>query len=115
MSEEIPLFIHWTDVLKWMLTKTEKFPKRVRFTFSTRIDNLALDVLDRIVQARYTADRVPILDQINLDLERMRVLLRICHELQYLDHNGYERASRDIERAGEMVGGWRRKSIGSKR
>jgi|GEM_PF-5129134 len=34
------LFTHWYEVTKWLLARTEKFPKRVRFTFSSRIDNL---------------------------------------------------------------------------
>ena len=47
--KEIPLFIHWERTLNDLLDRTMKFPKRVRFTFSNRIDNHALDVMERVV------------------------------------------------------------------
>jgi len=49
-----------------------------------------------------------ILRRIDLDLEKLRVLLRICHDLRYLDGKGYEFASRQINEAGKMIGGWRK-------
>jgi hypothetical protein len=36
------------DFLEWLMPATEKFPKRARFSFSQRIDNLALDVADTL-------------------------------------------------------------------
>ncbi len=32
--EELPIFTHWVQFLEWLLPATERFPKRVRFTFS---------------------------------------------------------------------------------
>lgn len=53
MTEEFQIFIKWSEFLKWLLNTTEKFPKKVRFTFTTRIDNLALDILEDIIEFRY--------------------------------------------------------------
>ena len=89
-----------------MLSRTEKFPKRVRFTLSSRIDNLALDVLEKIVEARYTKDKSAALTQASLLVEKLRVLLRISHEEGHLDHKGFEHAARNIDEAGRMLGGW---------
>jgi len=36
------------------------------------------------------------------------VLLRMCYDLRYLDAKGYEFASRQINEAGKMIGGWRK-------
>ena len=104
----MPLFVHWEKTLKDILSRTEKFPKRVRFTLSSRLDNLALDVLEKLIEARYTRDKSAVLAQANLSLEKLRVLLRICHEERHLDHRGYEYAARNIDEAGRMVGGWLR-------
>ncbi len=106
MKEELPLFVLWTEFLEWLLHKTEKFPKSVRFTFSSRIDNLALDALEKLIVARYSSSRKQVLHRLNLDLEKLRVLLRICNRMGYLDHKGYEYASRKIDEAGRMTGGW---------
>jgi hypothetical protein len=36
---------------------TEKFPKRARYSFSGRIENLALDVAEDLVEARYSREK----------------------------------------------------------
>jgi ADP-dependent phosphofructokinase/glucokinase len=53
MGDELQLFIKWTEFLKWLLNRTEKFPNKVRFIFTARIDNLALDILEDIIEFRY--------------------------------------------------------------
>lgn len=106
MSPDLPLFDLWTRVLAWLLTHTEKFPKSIRFTFSSRIDNLALDILESIIEARYSRHKLEKLKSININLEKLRVLLRICHDSGYLDHRAYEYAAIQLWEAGKMVGGW---------
>ena len=108
MIPEPPLFLLWYDFIKWSLDKTEKFPKKVRFSISNRIDNLILDIMEGIVEARYSGNKKDILKRIDLNMERLRVLFRLCHDMQFLDHKGYEYASKKINEAGKMVGGWRR-------
>ena len=105
-GEDLPVFVRWMEFLRWMLPTTEKFPKKVRFTFSNRIDNLALDVVEDLVEARYSRRKAERLKAINMTLERLRVLLRICHELHYLPHESYEFAMRSLDEVGRMVGGW---------
>ena len=73
-SVELPLFVHWEKTLSDIFSRTEKFPKRVRFAFSSRIDNLALDILEKIVEARYAKDKSAALAHASLSLEKLRVL-----------------------------------------
>ena len=96
----------WMEFLEWLLPTTEKFPKRVRFTFADRINNLALDIVEDLVEARYTRDKRLLLQRVNLRLEKLRILLRLCHRLRYLPHQGYEHASRSLNEVGRMLGGW---------
>ena len=108
MTPDPPLFVLWYDFSKWLLGKTDKFPKKVRFSFSNRIDNLALDIMEGIVEARYAGSKKEILRRTDLNMEKLRILLRMCHDHQYLDTKGYEFASKKINEAGKMVGGWRK-------
>lgn len=94
------------DLLKWLLVTTEKFPKSVRFTFVDRINNLALDVLEDLIQARYTRNRLSILRDSNIRIEKLRVVLRICHELRYLSYKSYQHAMFSLNEVGKMLGGW---------
>jgi hypothetical protein len=106
MDEDLPVFVRWMDFVKWLLPTTEKFPKKVRFSFSNRLDNLALDVVEDLVEARYSRRKIEKLKAVNLKLERLRVLLRLCHDMEYLPHRSYEFAMRSLDEVGRMVGGW---------
>ncbi len=108
MTPEPPLFVLWYDFLKWLIEKTEKFPKKVRFSFSNRIDSLALDIGEGIIEARYSNSKKDVLRGIDLNMEKLRVILHMCNDFRYLDNKGYEFASRRINEAGKMVGGWRK-------
>lgn len=107
-NDDLPIFSRWLSFLEWLLPTTEKFPKRVRFTFADRINNLALDIVEDLVDARYTRDKAPILQRINLRLEKLRILLRLCHGQGILPHGGFEHAARAINEVGRMLGGWLR-------
>lgn len=111
MPDEIPvIFLRWEALVGWLLQRTAKFPRRVRFTLSQRIDNLALDIFERLIEARFSRQRAPILRQINLDLEKLRLLLRLCHSQQILDHRAFVYAIEGIDEVGRMAGGWRKQS-----
>lgn len=105
-NEDLPVFVKWMDFLEWLLPVLEKFPKRVRFTFCDRMTALALDIVEDLVEARYSTQRSMHLSRINLRLEKLRVLLRLSHRLHYLDHKRYEHAMNDIGEVGRMIGGW---------
>ena len=113
--EELPIFTRWMAFLEWLLPTTEKFSKRVRFTFADRINNLALDIVEDLVEARYSRDKGRILKRINLRLEKLRILLRLCHRLKYLPHQGYEHAMRALNEVGRMLGGWIKQQEGETR
>jgi hypothetical protein len=107
IAEELQLFIKWSEFLKWLLNTTEKFPKKVRFTFTTRIDNLALDILEDIIEFRYDRKaRQSGFMKINIKFEKLRILLRFCHELQYISTKQFEYAIMHINDVGKMTGAW---------
>ena len=110
MGDELPLFAHWEKVLGDLLDRTAKFPKHARFTFTTRVDNLALDVLEALVETRFAAGgrKAGLLREADVKLAKLRVLLRLCQARRFLPGHGYEHVMRGIDEAGRMVGGWRR-------
>ncbi|MDP2361494.1 MAG: diversity-generating retroelement protein Avd [bacterium] len=112
MADELPLFTHWNRFLDWLLDRLERFPKDARFTISQRMANLALDVLEAIIEATYTKERAPILQRLNLTLEKLRVLTRLCHRRHYLSDAQYEFAARGLLEAGRMTGGWLKHATG---
>jgi len=90
----------------WLIPTLEKFPRGQRFLLGDRIETAALDVLDLLIQATYTRERQAMLRAANLGLERLRILSRLAHDLEYLDHRRYEFAARSIDGVGRFIGAW---------
>ena len=109
---ELPIFIKWTDFMKWLLITVEKFPKKVRFTFSDRIINLTLDIVEDLIEARYSRQKVATLRRANLNLEKIRILWRICFELRVIPQKTYEHAIYSVNEVGKMIGGWLKQQEG---
>jgi len=108
MREDFPVFVKWVDATDWILDCVERFPKSVRFTLSGRIGNLALDVLEGIVEAIYSKKRADILGRINLYIEKLRVLFRISFKRGYLSKRQFEYVSELLDSTGKMAGGWKK-------
>lgn len=113
LDDDLPIFIKWMDFLKWIFVTTDKFPKSVRFTLVDRIHNLTLDVLEDLIQARYSRNRISLLRSVNIKLEKLRIILRICHELRYLPHKSFQYAIFSLNGAGKMLGGWIKQQEGT--
>lgn len=90
----------------WLIPTIEQFPRSQKFLLGDRMQTGALDVLEGLVDAAYTANRNTILQRVNLGLEKLRFLIRLANELHYLDLRRYEFAARALEEIGRMVGGW---------
>jgi len=114
MVEAPALLGRWEQVVDDLLDRTARFPKVVRFTFAARMENLALDVLEEIVEARYAGrgGKAEALRRADARLARLRVLVRLAHGRRYLDPKGYEHVARGMDEAGRMLGGWRRQVEG---
>lgn len=110
MAKDFPLFTKTYDLTGWILDRTQKFPKSTRFTFGQRIDNLALDVLEAVVEACYSKQSSGILREANRKLSRLRILLRMSTDRKYVSLRQYHFAGEKIDELGRMVGGWLKRS-----
>ena len=84
----------------------ERFPRTARFTLGDRLVNSSLNLIELITDAIYTRERGPLLNRVNQELERQRVLFRIAHDRRYLSIAQYEHIAKALDEAGRMTGGW---------
>ena len=91
--------------LAWLAPVVAKFPKSHKFTLGDRIEAIALDVLEALIEATYTRERTQHLRRANLGIEKLRFLLRLAADLRLLDRRRYEHAARTLDDTG-LVGGW---------
>ena len=96
------------QLVRWLIPTVERFPRRQKFLLGDRIRSTALAGLERLVEATFTRSRSRLPDRVNVDLDKLRLLLRLAKELGHLDTRRYEHAARRIDEVGRLVGGWRR-------
>ena len=94
------------DVIMWLLGRVEKFPRSQKFTLGDRIVNTSLDILDTLIEATYTRKRLPLLQKANVQLEKLRFLIRLCHDFKLLSSKQYAYISNEINEVGKLIGGW---------
>jgi hypothetical protein len=92
-EKELAIITTTYDLVKWSCQHTGKFPRNHRFVLGERIERRLYDLLETLIQARYTRARQPLLRQPNLSLEVLRFQMRLAHDLQCLRTNSYRPAS----------------------
>lgn len=103
-----PIQTSLVELLDWTLSRTADLPKSQRFTFGQRLDQTTLDTLELAVRALHLPARrkLPLIEDINLQLEVLRVLWRIVHERRWISAQQLVFVIGRIDECGRMVGGW---------
>lgn len=107
---QYPLFEHWYKTSDWILDRCERMPKHIRYTVSGRMINLCLETTELIIEAIYTKEKIALIRQINLNLEKLRIFFRLSHDRGYISHTQYIFVQQEINTAGKMCGGWLKQS-----
>ncbi len=98
---------HYRFIL-WLVPAVGRFPRSQKFLLGDRIQGVALDVLEALIEATYTRQREMLLVRANLGIEKLRFLFRLARDLRYLDARRYEFAARALDDTGRKIGAWRK-------
>jgi hypothetical protein len=106
--ERPPLHTATSAWLGWTLDRTASLPKNARFTFGQRLDNLTLDALLLVTRAVFSprSDKPPLLRELNLLLEQLRVLWRLVEQRGWISQQQLLFANGRLDELGRMTGGW---------
>jgi len=113
-NEELMVITKTYDLVLWSCNHTSKFPRNHRFVLGDRIERTLYDLLETLIQAKYSRDRKPFLDDANLKLEVLRFQVRLAKDLQCLRANSYQFASKQINEIGKLVGGWLKSRVSNR-
>ena len=108
MSQELKIITHTYDLLIWTLGHTAKFPRSHRFGLGQRIEDKLHELLDHLVEAKFTGDKAEILRQASLRVEQLRLLYRVAKDLQILSMRSQRYGLERLQEIGRQLGGWRR-------
>lgn len=112
---EYPIFSKTYDLIAWLVPHTQKFPKSQRFVMAKRVEDAALNFQALIIKARKVtgAARAEVLLLADVELEVLRVSLRLCQDLKLLSFAQYEHVSKQVVEVGNLLGAWRNPKKGT--
>jgi len=111
MPDNTPIIVTKVyDLLLWMLPKLAKFPKNERYLLGQRIENMLLDILEILIEASFTKEKLSLLRRANLNLEKLRFLVRLAKDVHYINIKTYEYQAKAVNEIGKMIGGWIRQN-----
>ena len=64
-------------VIEWFIPQIEKLPRSRRFTLGERIESRLLELLELLIEAAYSRNKIPLLQQANLKIDLIRHLWRL--------------------------------------
>ena len=106
MLRDLKVFQKTYDIFLYLQQVLKKFPKSERFTLTQRIENTILNVLQAIIQANHESDKSDALKQTSVELEKLRILIRLSKDLKFMSIQEYEILSGYMVEIGKMIGGW---------
>ena len=109
---ESPLFVKTRDFTVWLFRHTAKFPRQYRHTLTERLENHALSFAECLGRALIMKD-TDALASADLELWKMRQLLRIAHQLNILSARLLGVASESLAELGRLLGAWQKKATGT--
>jgi hypothetical protein len=106
MSPELPVIQKSYDFLVWTVGHAVKLPRARKFSLGDRLEKQVYGVLEDLLRAKFTKDRVAPLESVNLNLEILRFQFRLARDLKCLSVSSYGFAAKEVNEIGQMVGGW---------
>ena len=110
MPDEPAAVTRTYQLILWAAPQVNKYPRDHRFTLGDRTVNHLYDLLELLVQASYTRDKLVLLERAALEVDLLRHMLRLGKDLEVLGLRQYEHGVRLLDDIGRQVGGWRKAS-----
>lgn len=104
--QELPIIQKTYDLIKWYVPILNRLPRDHKFTLGDRITTGLYDLLEGLIRARYSPDRLPQLEALNFQLDLLRHQTRLLMDFQLVAVNRYEYAGRLLNGIGSDLGGW---------
>ncbi len=111
MIDQLAIFEKTYQLILWLFPTVHKFPKAQRFVLGQQIENTALDLLRGIIAANQERDRLFILKRVSVDLDTLRLLIRLAKDLDFISVRQYVFAAERVNEIGRLLGGWMRSAV----
>ena len=104
--EELPIIQKTYDLIKWYVPILNRLPRNHRFTLGERMITGLYEILEGLIQARYSKNKIAQLTALNTKLDILRYQTRLLAEFTLMDTQRYEYVAKQINAIGIDLGSW---------
>ena len=104
----VPITQKTYDFYKLLLSHVLRFPKIERYATGGTLQDETLELLKCLLAASSTSGppKGDHLKRASLQLETVKVFVRLAYDIRAVDQKGYIRLQEDLQEIGRMLGGW---------
>ena len=108
MSEELKVIQKLYDHIKWISPIINRLPRDRKFTIGDRILNKLYDILELLIEAKYTtaSKKMEILKRVNILLETVRFYQRLLRDENLWSKKRFTYAFENVNTIGQNLGAW---------
>ena len=99
------------DLVRELMERVDRYPRSHKLLLGDRTLTTAYDLFDLLLEAKYSRDKVALLDRANFILERLRFQIRLAHDSRLLNAPALGLLARQMDEVGRLLGGWRRSRL----
>ena len=103
---ELPIIQKTYDLIQWYVPILNRLPRNHKFTLGDRIITGLYDLLEGLIKARYSRDKLVQLQRLNTGLDILRYQTRLLLDFKVMDLERFEYVGRLILDIGNDLGGW---------
>ena len=108
MKQELPIIQKTYDLVKWYVPILNKLPREHKFLLGDRIATGLYDLLEGLILARYSSNKLPQLKALNGRLDLLRHQTRLLLDFELMSTQRYKYVNQLINGVGQELGGWMR-------
>lgn len=94
------------DLIQWYIPHLTKLPREYKFSLGERMMTSLFELLDELISARYSKEKLQQLRDTNNRLEKMRYQTRMLLDFKLIDGQRFGHASKLINEVGVDLGNW---------
>lgn len=106
MAEDLKIMQKVFDMMEYGYAALAQFPKSEKFALCTDIKHSMDVMLERCIEAQKKYFKKTTLQDMDIEVMKLRAYLRLSHQLGFLPMKKYEVWSGMVVEIGKMLGGW---------
>ncbi len=111
----LPIFQQSYDLNLEIYRTTHNFPREYKYTLGQKLKEISNEIMDWIVVINSQRDKLPYFLKIKMQVERLRIQVRIAYDLKIIKSQRLEFLNRTIEDISMQLSGWEEWAMSSRR